>query len=484
MKPASYILEACRAETVTQGKWHGYPREVVIRGAAVDSRQVRPGMLFVCIVGARVDGHDYAETAAGDGATLILAERPVESPVPVLVVDNAERAFGLLAADFRKQFQGATWIGVAGANGKTSVKELIAASCAEQATTHATDGNKNNHLGVPLTIFGTPEDSRWCVIELGANKANEIAELSEIVQPDVGVCTSIGPAHLEGYGDLFGVAKGEAAVFTHVPAGGPCLFGRSGLDSVAAAGGVSADDLERIVVDLAAGRDLVVVGSELCPVTGETRPDGIEMVCGEGTIRMPLLGQHNLANAHLAWRTAVAAGVIPEVALRGLKRIEPVPGRLRLIPLSDDHRLFDDCYNANPASMRAGLEELSRQPGARLAVLGAMGELGEQADDMHRQLGAEAARFGLPILVVGAEMASAIAEGYVSAGGRDWQHVPDHVSALSFIDERFSVGTTAILVKASRAAGLDKVVADLIERYPQPVTEQRPGSSPLRALPC
>ena len=121
-------------ETLTAGKWYGRPRDVVIRGAAVDSRQVRSGMLFVCIVGARVDGHDYAATAAGDGAALILAERPIESPIPVLVVENAERAFGQLAADFRQQFSAATWIGVAGANGKTTVKELIAASCAEQAT--------------------------------------------------------------------------------------------------------------------------------------------------------------------------------------------------------------------------------------------------------------------------------------------------------------------------------------------------------------
>ena len=128
----------------------------------------------------------------------------------------------------------------------------------------------------------------------------------------------------------------------------------------------------------------MIVGSELCPVTGETRPDGIEMVCGEGTIRMPLLGQHNLANAHLAWRTAVAAGVIPEVALRGLKRCSASTRPLAPDSLCAGHRFFDDCYNANPASMRAGLEELSRQPGARLAVLGAMGELGAQADAMHR----------------------------------------------------------------------------------------------------
>ena len=134
MKPASYSLTAEHAEMLTAGKWYGRPRDVVIRGAAVDSRQVRSGMLFVCIVGARVDGHDYAATAAGDGAALILAERPIESPIPVLVVENAERAFGQLAADFRQQFSAATWIGVAGANGKTTVKELIAASCAEQAT--------------------------------------------------------------------------------------------------------------------------------------------------------------------------------------------------------------------------------------------------------------------------------------------------------------------------------------------------------------
>lgn len=467
MTPASFTLDAELAQRLTGGRWHGRPHSVTVRGAAIDSRQVRPGVLFACLRGARVDGHDFAATAAGDGAVLLLASRPVPVPVPVLVVEDVAKALGQLASELRRRLQDATWIAVAGANGKTTVKELLRAACAEEQLAHATEGNKNNYLGVPLTIFATPEHSRWCIIELGANQPGEIADLAAMVQPDVGVCTGIGPAHLEGYGDLLGVAKGEAAVFAAVPSGGPCLFGREGLDVVAEAMGQDPERLSAVVAEQAAGRQLVVVGSASCPVTGETRPDGVEMHCGEGRVRLPLLGHHNLANAHLAWRAAVAAGVIPEVALRGLKRVRPVPGRLRLVPLRDGHRLFDDCYNANPASMRAGLEELSRQPGARLAVLGAMGELGQEAARMHRQLGADAAYLGLPILICGNAMAEEMLHGYAAAGGRDAAHCPDQLSALHCLAERLAHAPTALLVKASRAAGLDQVVSGIVADYGQ-----------------
>ena len=473
MTAAAFHLSADEAQTLTGGRWHGHPRSVSMHGAAIDSRHVRPGMAFAALSGSKVDGHDFAETAAGDGAVLIIAERQVSVPIPVLVVDDVTVALGALASEFRRRYTGATWIAVAGANGKTTVKELLRAACAEHARTHATEGNRNNHLGVPLTILATPPDCRWCVIELGANKGGEIAELAAMVQPQVGVCTGIGPAHLEGYGDLAGVARGEGAVFAAVPAQGPCIFGREGLDQVAAAGGVSAQSLQDIVVELAAGRDLLVVGSDRCPIIGEARPDGILMRCGEGEVTLPLLGRHNLANAHVAWRAAVAAGVIPELALRGLTHVQPVPGRLRLLPLQHGHRLFDDCYNANPASMYAALEELSRSHGARLAVLGAMGELGDASSDLHRQIGADAARLGLPLLVVGSgALPQALLAGYIDAGGRDHVHMQDVATALLHLHQRLRVGPTAVLVKASRAAGLDQVVQDLIDAY-APTLEAR-----------
>ncbi|TVR11083.1 MAG: UDP-N-acetylmuramoyl-tripeptide--D-alanyl-D-alanine ligase [Planctomycetota bacterium] len=466
MTAAPFDLQADEAQALTGGRWHGIPRTVRIHGATIDSRQVRPGMAFAALSGSKVDGHDFAETAAGDGAVLIIAERQVETPVPVLLVDDVTTALGALATEFRRRYQGATWIAVAGANGKTTVKELLRAACNEHAPTHATEGNRNNHLGVPLTILSTPADCRWCVVELGANKGGEIAELAAMVQPHVGVCTGIGPAHLEGYGDLAGVARGEGAVFAAVPQGGPCIFGREGLEQVAVAAGTSAQALEQIIIDIAHGRDLLVVGSDRCPIIGEARPDGILMRCGEGEVTLPLLGRHNLANAHVAWRAAVAAGVIPELALRGLKHVKPVPGRLRLVHLQHGHRLYDDCYNANPASMYAALEELSRSHGARLAVLGAMGELGETSSALHHQIGADAARLGLPLLVVGdGPLPQALLAGYIDAGGRDHLHMDHVATALLQLHQRLGVGPTAVLVKASRAAGLDQIVHELIAAY-------------------
>lgn len=467
---APFTISREEAQAITGGVWHGSAREVTIHGVSIDSRDVWPGALFACIKGARVDGHDFAATAVGDGAALIIAQRQLDIPVPVLVVDDTETALGQLASEFRRRFTNARWIGVSGANGKTTVKELLAAAMAEDGPTHATSGNRNNHLGVPLTILNTPAETRWAVVELGANKGGEIAELAAMVQPDVGVMTSLGPAHLEGYGDLAGVARGEAAVFAACPAGAPALFGAEGLDAVAAAGGAEEDQLFALIEGAAAGRDFSVVGGWRAPLTGDVSPEGVRFHCGEGAVALPLLGRHNLANASLAWKAAVAAGVNPECAMRGLARVKPVPGRLRLITLGA-HRCFDDCYNANPASMAAGLQELSRQPGARLAILGAMGELGGKAATFHRSVGATAASLGLPLLVVGTGLATEISLGYKEAGGRDVSEVMDVRTALEHVQARLEVGPTALLVKASHAAGLSALIDGLQQHFSQQATE-------------
>lgn len=465
VRPAAFVLDRAEAIRLTGGAWHGSGREIEVHGATLDSRAVTPGCLFACLAGARADGHDFAATAVGDGAALVLASRPLDVPVPVLVVADVAAALGSLAAEFRRRQTGTTWIGVTGSNGKTTVKELLAAACGGAAAgVHATRVNLNNHLGVPVTVLTMPERTAYAVIEMGANHPGEIAGLARIVQPQLGVISSIGPAHLEGFGSLAGVARAKGELFAALPAGAPALVGLYGLAAAADACGEDAAEVQAELAARAAGRRLMSVGSRELPVAGAVREDGVVLDTPAGQARLGLLGAHNLANAALAYHAACAAGMAPAQALAGLAATRAVPGRL-CPRRTGAHVLLDDSYNANPASMAAGLAVLALQPGRRLAVLGGMGELGAASAAGHGQVGAEAARLGLALLTVGGP-ALAIADGYRAAGGADGEHVDSREAAVAAVRRRLAQGPTAVLVKASHAVGLEAVVRELIAGAP------------------
>lgn len=458
--PAALTIDPALATELLGGTWHGPKAAVTVRGATIDSRDVRAGGLFACLVGTRVDGHDYADVAVGAGAELVLAERPVAVPAPVIVVADVTIALGRLAHFLRQQLSDTTWIGVTGSNGKTTVKALLQAACAPAGAVHVTAGNRNNQLGVPLTVLATPTQTRIAVIEMGTSEPGEIGLLADMVQPDIGVITGIGPAHLEGLGGLAGVAHEKSALFAALADGAPALFSRHGMATAALAAGIDASELDAIVAANAAHTDLSVFDSDA--IAGEVVADGVCLDFAGERVCLPLIGPHNLANAHLAWQAAIAAGVAPLAALEALASVAPVSGRLSEQRIGD-HALIDDSYNANPASMLAGLAVLARRPGARIAVLGAMGELGDDSAALHAQVGAEAARLGLALVTVG-EAARAIAQGYTAQGGRDLEHTDDVTAAARHLGERMVVGPTTVLVKASRSAGLERVVADLQTR--------------------
>jgi UDP-N-acetylmuramoyl-tripeptide--D-alanyl-D-alanine ligase len=417
-------------------------------------------MLFVCCDGDKHDGHDFAEAAHTAGSVLTLACRMVNIDAPVLLVHDVATALAKLATEFRSRHRGATWIGITGSNGKTTTKELIAAACgAPSPAVHATRGNLNNHLGVPLTVLATPAGVTHAVIEMGANHPGEIAALAAIVHPDVGVISSIGPAHLEGFGDLAGVARAKGELFAALPHGSEAIVGITGLAGTCTLFGLDPQTVLNVLRERALDRNLTLVGSSTHPVEGEVLADGIELRTSAGTVRLPLLGAHNLTNAAIAFRAAVAAGVPAAQALAGLARMAPIAGRLATVALGT-HRIIDDSYNANPASMLAGLGVLAKQSGHRVAVLGAMGELGAASIHGHTEVGQEAARLGLPLVVVG-ERAVPIVTAYRAAGGPQVEHVEDHVAAVAAILRHLEHGPTTVLVKASRSAGLDAVVRSL-----------------------
>ncbi len=459
---APFVLSSAAAEELTDGRWFGLTHDVTLHGAAIDSRAVTKAALFACIVGERVDGHDFAAAAVTAGAALILASRPLELSVPVLVVADVTVALGALAAEFRRRLTTVRWLGITGSNGKTTVKELCAAACVSAGRVHATAGNLNNHLGVPLTVLATPADTAVAVVEMGANHQREIAGLAAIAQPHIGIITAIGPAHLEGFGGLAGVATGKAELFSALPEDGVAIFGRHGLAENAAAQGVSADALLSIIRSAAGARTLSEVGDD--SFNGSVDADGITLTHGDRSVRLALLGAHNLANAQVALQAALALGIDADAALDGLARVRPVGGRLETLRLGE-HTLIDDSYNANPASMVAGLRVLAARDGRRLAVLGAMGELGDGRVGGHRRVGEEAARLSLPLIAVGAG-ATELFAAYRAHGGPDGSLVPDIAAAIEETKRRLRAGATTVLVKASRSAGLDALVRGLMTEQP------------------
>jgi len=456
--PGVFAFSRAEAQAWTGGTWIGDAGGVAIRGAAVDSRLVRRGSLFACLPGDHHDGHVFAGRAVAAGAVLVLASRPVPVTAPVLLVPDVGRALGRLAAARRARYAGARWIAITGSNGKTTTKELVAAACAAHGATAATPGNRNNHLGVPLTLLDLPDGLAYVVIEMGANHAGEIAQLAALVRPDVGVITSIGPAHLEGFGDLLGVANAKGELFAALPPGAPALAGVHGLAAVAVAHGGDGDAILAALRARAAGRDLRLVGDGALPGTVEA--DSVDLRLVDGSARLALVGAHNLANAALAHAAAVAAGVPPVLALAGLATVSPVAGRLRSIS-AGAHVVLDDSYNANPASMLAGLRVLAARPGRRLAVLGGMGELGDHAEAGHRLVGTEAARLALPLLTVG-DRALGLAAAYRAAAGPDHRHADDHERAIAAAVACCAAGPTTLLIKASRGAQLERVVAGVV----------------------
>lgn len=434
----------------TGGRLVGRDREF---GQVVsDSRRMEAGALFVCLKGPRFDGHDFAEAAAAAGAAGLLASRGVAPALARVEVPDTLAALGRFACAWRAA-QPVRLAAVTGSNGKTTTKNLLAAVLGQVAPTLATSGNYNNLIGVPLTLARLASEHRFAVIELGTNAPGEIAALAGIARPDAGVVTCIAPAHLEGFGDLAGVAREKGALFTALPPQGLAV---APADSPWLEGWRRASPVQRWVTfgfdsqaDVYA-RDLeyAPAGTRFTLVT----PDG------DDTASLQLLGRHNVANALAAAALAWGFGVPVEAIARGLAIVRPAPGRLVPRRLASGAVLIDDTYNANPESVEAALATASASGRPVWLALGELGELGPEADEWHRRVGRAAEAAGVRrLFTVGplaAEAARAFGQGAAAF---------DSVEAL--VEElREALPAEAVLVvKGSRSARMERVVAALAE---------------------
>jgi UDP-N-acetylmuramoyl-tripeptide--D-alanyl-D-alanine ligase len=431
---------------------------------STDSRTLKPGTLFVALRGPNFDGAAFVQAAASQGAIGALVERAIPGTVPQVVVADTQRALSELARNWRADFS-LPVVAVAGSNGKTTAKEMTAAILARMGLCMATHGNLNNHIGVPVTLMRLEASHRSAVIEMGANRIGDVAELMSVAQPTVGLITNAGAEHLEGFGDLDGVAKGEGETVACLKPEGTAIINA---DDAYAGYWRANSGAKRIVsfgvhhaADFAAKN--IFQGIE----RGEfaTR---FTLVCplGERAIMLKAGGAHNVGNALAAAAAASAAGASLEDIALGLADFRAVSGRLQLKAGTRGSWIIDDSYNANPSSVRAGLEVLRSLSGVTWLVLGDMAELGESSQDSHAHIGSYARDCGVKRMFAVGPLSSRAVETFGSGG--EW--FADSDSLTRRLQAELSPGVT-VLIKGSRINRLERVV--------QALTGGGAGSGPM-----
>lgn len=422
---------------------------------STDTRSLAAGDLFVALKGPNFDGHDYLPQALAKGAVAAVVERQMPVNCPQLVVADTRIALGEMAAEWRLKST-AQVIAVTGSNGKTTVKEMIAAILAQQGRVLATRGNLNNDIGLPLTLMGL-QDEDFAVVEMGANHPGEIGYLSKIARPDVALLNNACRSHLEGFGDLEGVAKAKSEIVSGLAETGCFVFNAD-------------DNYAPFWGGVAAGRRICTFGIQ--QPADVSSPGRLELQWhaqgfssrfavltpnGELDIELTLAGEHNRMNALAAIAAALQVGVSEQSIVNGLASMRPIRGRLQPRQGRQGVWLIDDSYNANPDSVGAAIEVLAQAPGRRFLVLGELGELGSGTEGFYRELGARAQAAGIEHLyAVGkAGVASEqLAQGGVSFASRE--------SLLERLQQQLRPGDR-VLVKGSRSAGMEKVISVLVD---------------------
>jgi UDP-N-acetylmuramoyl-tripeptide--D-alanyl-D-alanine ligase len=426
---------------------------------STDSRHVPLGALFVALRGERHDGHAYAAEAMRKGASGVVAETfpPGVEPRQVFLVLDTLRALGDLAAYTRRR-EPLRVIAITGSNGKTTTKEMVASIC-ERSTfpppsggVLKTQGNLNNLIGLPLTLLRLTGGEAVAVLEMGMNATGEIARLTEIAAPDVGVVTNVGPAHLEGLGSIAGVAAAKGELFANISPQGIIAVNMEDEWVVRIASGFRGRRVEfrrGREVEARSVRDLGLDGLELdLHVAGKSR-----------LVRLSMPGAHNVSNALAAAAVTYALGVGLDTICDGLEEARLPKMRMQVERLANGVTLINDAYNANPASMAAALRAVTARPGRAIAVLGEMRELGDESNALHRDIGRLAVEVGIAVLIAVGPGSDAIIEGARAAGrsSTEIHSCPDAATAATLVTSLWKEGDV-ILAKGSRGGDDEEAV--------------------------
>ncbi|WP_136413214.1 UDP-N-acetylmuramoyl-tripeptide--D-alanyl-D-alanine ligase [Herbaspirillum sp. ST 5-3] len=428
-------------------------------GVSTDSRQVSVGCLFVALRGERFDAHDFLNEVAAKGAAAVVVERVPEGlTVPALVVPDTRVALGEIARHWRRQFT-LPVIGVTGSNGKTTVKEMIASVLAAAFGADqilATRGNLNNDIGVPLTVFRLNASYKAAVIELGMNHPGEIATITGIALPTVGLVNNAQREHQEFMESVEAVAKENGGVIMGLPADGVAVFPAD--DTYTSLWRAYAGQRKALTFGLSQDADV--------SCTFQVNDFGSDLSITAGgkhfQVKLSAAGVHNVRNALAATACALAIGVSQDAVVRGLEAFAPVNGRLQRKTAKSGALVIDDTYNANPDSVRAAIDVLSHAAGPRVLVLGDMGEVGDEGPQFHVEIGAYARDKGIEHLLTLGELACHASAAFGSAA----RHFDNIESINQAAESLVSAGTTA-LVKGSRFMKMERVVQHLVNQIDQ-----------------
>jgi len=430
-------------------------RNVGFEGVTTDSRQVARGDLFVALRGERFDGHAFVDQALAAGAAAAMVDDPgrvATHGAALVLVDDTLQGLGRLAAAWRARFT-LPLVGITGSNGKTTVKEMLAAILRVHAgddAVLATSGNLNNAIGVPLMLLRLRSQHRYAVIEMGMNHLGEIRYLTRLVAPTVALVTNAGTAHIGELGSREAIAQAKGEIYEGLGAGLAL---------------VNADDpFAGYWRGMNAGRQVIEFGLEQPAAVRGRYADGVLSVhtpVAAYGVQLNVPGMHNVRNALAACAVADALGTPPEAVVHGLQEYAGIKGRLQRKAGRGGVVVIDDTYNANPDSTRAAIAVLAAQPGTRILVLGDMGELGPDGAGLHAEMGAEARNAGIERLFALGELSAEAVRAF-GAGGRHFTEVDALCGELGAM---LTVGTT-LLVKGSRFMRMERVVARLTDGEP------------------
>ncbi len=438
---------------LTGGRLSPAGAAVTVTGISTDSRTLKPGELFVPLRGPNFDGHDFLIRALRNGAAACLSEEMVGAfPVPLIQVPDTLLALGDLAAARRREFSGPV-IGLTGSTGKTTTKEMVANILALTGPGLKTEGNFNNLVGLPLTLFRLQDDHQWVVLEMGMSARGEIARLTEIAEPFVGIVTNVGPAHLETLQNVDGVLRAKGELFASMKPGSIAVVNA---DDERVARLPVANGVRRICFGLSTEAQ---VRAENIVATGQILAFDLLLPAGRWPVRMQVAGRHNVQNALAAAAAAAALEVSGELIVQGLEAFRPAPGRMEVVSVKDDILILEDSYNANPLSVKAALATLDELggEGRRVAVLGDMLELGKTSAELHREIGQVAGK-RVDLLVLLGKMADEVASGAREVGLADELIVVagSHEEAIACLRRRLQCGDR-VLVKGSRGMEMEKI---------------------------
>lgn len=450
-------LTAAKIGEFCKGKVVGNPKEIVTN-IIIDSRQVTEGSMFVAVKGEKVDGHKFVKDTFEKGAVCALVEQVPQAEGTYILVHSTLQAIKDIAEGYRKTLK-AKVVGITGSVGKTSTKEMVASILEQKYKVTKTLGNFNNEIGLPITVFRIQEDDDIAILEMGISDFGEMSRLTKIARPDICIITNIGQCHLENLGDRDGVLKAKSEIFQGLQENGVVILNGEDdkLRTITEVQGIQPKffGLNENGENFCQAKNIVDKGMEGTEVT-------ISFENGESIHALiPIAGQHMVYNALAGAIAGKVLGLTMEEIQAGIENYQSIAGRNNTIR-TENFTILDDCYNANPMSMKAAVDIISKSKGRKVAILGDMFELGEDELNLHREVGAHAGKAGIDLLICVGERSEVMAEEAGKCTDKVVLHYQDREEVIARIGTLLKKGDI-ILVKASHGMGFDKIVKYLQE---------------------